>query len=398
MARRLRKLAQDSQSFLSAYTDGFDSHDLRRLFNRDVSHVYAVLTREQQQPEPQEPVQRFFHRVKLVFLGLSFKLTPARRMLFVLSLAAAACGFIFVQVAELSSGIRIDFSPIWYMISISGLLFLLSLELVDRVHVRDEIEVARQLQRQLLPQHSPPISGYVFEHSYRTANDIGGDYYDFLPLDDGRWALVIADASGHGMAAGLLMAITNATLKLGIDLDPEPLKVVELVNRALVRTSDRRSFVTLFYGLLDPEHGTLDFVSAGHPFPMVRRATSGEVEELGRGALPLGVRKELQLTTGSTRLLPGDLLLLYTDGLPEATVDPGQDDFGFERLRHILAASVTADQAHRGLVDAFHGYMGNEPLRDDVSLVVVQRMEPLPPLPKLPVVEAPVSENVPSES
>ena len=93
-------------------------------------------------------------------------------------------------------------------------MFLLALELVDRVLVRDELEVARQLQRDLLPSERPDCPGYRIAHSYRTANEIGGDYYDFLPLPDGRLALVIGDASGHGMAAGLLMAIANAALKL----------------------------------------------------------------------------------------------------------------------------------------------------------------------------------------
>ena len=130
--------------------------------------------------------------------------------------------------------------------SITGLVFLLVLELADRVVVRDELEVARELQRELMPQQAPDVPGYSFAFSYRTANTIGGDYYDFLPLPDGRLALIVGDASGHGIAAGLLMAIANSSLKLGLDLDPDPAAVADVVNRALCGTGGTRAFMTLF--------------------------------------------------------------------------------------------------------------------------------------------------------
>ncbi len=101
-------------------------------------------------------------------------------------------------------------------------MLLLVLELADRVVVRDELEVARELQRELLPRQAPEVPGYEFAFSYRTANTIGGDYYDFLPLEDGRLVVLMGDASGHGIAAGLLMAIANSALKLGFDADPDP--------------------------------------------------------------------------------------------------------------------------------------------------------------------------------
>ena len=179
-------------------------------------------------PEPKERLKRFLYRAKLAFLGLSYKLTPARRMLFAVALLAFLLGFVGdSEVVTVRGTTRwvLDFSPLWFSVSLARLVYLLALELVDRIRVRDELEVARELQEALLPHDVPPVPGYVFAHSYRTANEVGGDYYDLTPLPDGRVALIVGDASGHGMAAGLVMAIANATLKTALDLDPSPERV-----------------------------------------------------------------------------------------------------------------------------------------------------------------------------
>ncbi|OFV83122.1 MAG: hypothetical protein A2Y78_00410, partial [Acidobacteria bacterium RBG_13_68_16] len=281
---RHRNVARDRlKKFYEDFTDGLTREELRRLFGRDAVQVYRVLTREQDlSKEPAGRFRRFFFRAKVVFLGLSYKLTPARRVLFAVSIIAVLLGLFQFRARVGAQDISVNISPFWFLVSVAGLTFLLALELVDRVLVRDELEVARQLQRDLLPSKTPELPGYRLAHSYRTANEIGGDYYDFLPLPDGRFALVIGDASGHGMAAGLLMAIANAALKLAIEVDPLPERVAALLNRVLCRTGDRRAFMSLFYGLLTPSSGHLEYVCAGHPFPLLRRA-AGEVEELGKG-------------------------------------------------------------------------------------------------------------------
>jgi sigma-B regulation protein RsbU (phosphoserine phosphatase) len=204
------------------------------------------------------------------------------------------------------------------------------------------------------------------------ANDIGGDYYRFEPLPDGRLAVVVADASGHGMAAGLLMAIADATLHLAIDIDPSPMAVAGRLHKALRRTEDRRSFLTLFYGLLDPATGELDYVCAGHPFPLVRRA-SGEIEEPRLGSFPLGLRERLAPATGRLTLAPGDLLVLFSDGLFEG-LGPSGDAFGFERLRGAIAAARGAVDAHRRVLDAFARHTAGQPLADDLTLLALERL------------------------
>jgi phosphoserine phosphatase RsbU/P len=377
---RTRPLFDRLHSFIRDFTAGMNSRDLQRLFQRDAANAYAVLTRDHaQEPEPKRGLRRLIHRTRLAFLGLSYKLTPARRLVFVLSLLFLLLGFtrdFEVAFSKEKIQILVDFSPIWFTLSFLALTYLLALELVDRVRVRDELEVARELQTALLPQEMAVVPGWSFAHSYRTANEVGGDYYDLMPLPDGRVALIVGDASGHGMAAGLVMAIANATLKTALDLDPAPERVAALINRAIYRIGTKRTFMSIFYAVLDPATGKLDFVCAGHPFPFVRRQ-DGRIEELGRGGLPLGMREDLTLETGTAELAPGDLLVFYTDGLAEA-VDPLGHAFGYDRIAELLKDEGSPWSVHDRVLADFDRHVGGEPLRDDLTLMVALRLPPLP--------------------
>jgi sigma-B regulation protein RsbU (phosphoserine phosphatase) len=370
------------QTFFQEYTKGLSSRDVQRLFDRDAARAYQVLTRDHsQETEPKKGLRRFLFRAKLAFLGLSSKLTPARRLLFGISLLAFVVGLFsdsgFVYSTK-GMRISIEFSPIWFGISVGCLIFLLALELVDRVRVRDELEVARELQDELLPHNLPVVPGYLFAHSYRTANEVGGDYYDLTLLPDRRLSLMVGDASGHGMAAGLVMAIANATLQTALDLDPNPERVLALLNRTLCRTGTKRTFMSVFYAVLTPETGEIEYVCAGHPFPLLRRA-DGSVEELGNGGFPLGIREPLDFVRQTVRLDPGDLLLLYTDGLPEALDAQGKMAFGYERLESAMALGGSPQTVHDGILRSFDRHVGDEILRDDLTLLVVARLPPLPP-------------------
>jgi hypothetical protein len=369
------------ERFVKDYTAGLDTRDLRRLFDRDATRAYQVLTREHDgTPEPRGGFRRFLYRAKLAFLGLSYKLTPARRLLFAASLVAFLLGFVDdpqVVVTRGKTAWSLDFSPFWFGLSLAMMAYLLALELVDRIRVRDELEVARELQEDLLPHDVAPIPGYDFAHSYRTANEVGGDYYDLTPLPDGRVSLLVADASGHGMAAALVMAIANATLKTALDLDPSPERVIALLNRTLCRTGTKRTFMTVFYALLDPQTGVMEYVCAGHPFPVLRRA-DGTLEELGCGGLPLGIREPLEVLPATVVLQPGDLVLLYTDGLAEALDSQGREAFGYSRIAALAGDGGSPVMVHDRILKAFDRHVGDEPLKDDLTLLVAARLPPLP--------------------
>ena len=372
---KARETFDQARRAVRDFTGEVSVDEFRRMFDRDAVEAYEVLSREHRAAEPEDEFERSWHRIKAFFLGLSSKLSPARRLLFVLGVALLLWGLIDL-FAETSGD---DGPGVALLLSSLVFFYLFTMEIVDRIRVRDELEVAKELQRGLLPVRGPQLEEYRFAHSYRTANEVGGDYYDFLPLSEGRLALVVGDASGHGMAAGLLMAIANATLKTVLDVDPEPLRALGILNRTLCRTGDRRAFMSLFYGALDPESGQLDYVCAGHPYPLLRRA-DGEILELGRGGLPLGIKSDLELSRDTTRLDPGDLLVLYSDGLVEAIREDGEA-FGYERLRELIETSASPQAIHDRVLEAFDRFVGDKPLHDDLTLVVVSREDCVASLP-----------------
>lgn len=372
---RKPSLFERSERFLADYLAGLSGDELRRLVDRDARGAYSVLMREREaEVAAAVGIQRYLLAAKLLFLSISEKLSPRRRLLFGVAIVSALAGFIDPRISWTEGGRpqSLGGSGLFYLVAVVCLLLLLAFEMVDRVLVRDEIQIARQLQRDLLPKASPDVAGYAFAHSSRTANDIGGDYYQLHRLTDGRLAIVVADASGHGMAAGLLMAIANATLHIALELDPSPVAVSTLLHRAIWRTGDRRSFLTLFYALLDPASGEIEYVCAGHPFPLLRRA-SGAIEEPALGSYPLGMRETVTPACGRLALAPGDLMVLFSDGLFEG-VDRSGQAFGFERLRAALARPTSARTAHEQISAAFENHVGEEPLADDLTLVVVERL------------------------
>lgn len=371
-AERLQQAGDQTVRFFRAYADGVNQRDLTRLFDREATHALTVLAgSEAARTGKRGPVRLI--RLAWAFLrGLALRLSPARRMLFGASLLAPLLGLLRFELTVSSTEIFLDFTPLWFLLGIAGMTLLLALELVDRLRVRDELEVARSLQRHLLPQDDPRIPGWTVAHSARTANEIGGDYYDFIPLPDGRLAIATGDASGHGMGAGLLMAIANATFKSALDVDPQPVNTLEQLNRVLYRTGGRRAFMTFFYGLLDPATGHLQFAIAGHPFPLLQRAGGGQ-EEVGVGGLPLGLRPAVPIAAGDLVIAPGDLLVLYTDGLPEAMGGAGGDAFGFDRLAGLVAHGGPPAVVEQRILGALEAHRGEEPLLDDLTLVVLGR-------------------------
>jgi sigma-B regulation protein RsbU (phosphoserine phosphatase) len=362
------------QQFVRDYTRGVSAADLSKTIDQDLARAYRVLTRDQGKlDETAGGPKRMFARLRLFFLGLSYKLTPARRLVFAIGVIAAVVGLLGIKFAVNRQGthISVESSPLFFTVSFLALLYLLATELTERVLVRDELQVARQLQSELLPRAAPEVPGWQFAHSYRTANEVGGDYYNFRLLEDGRLAVMMGDASGHGMAAGLLMATAHATLQTVLDVESEPERVIALLNRNLCRTGDRRAFVTLFYGVLDPATGEMHYTCCGHPFPFLLRA-EGAIEELGQGGMPLGIRQAIAARADRVRIACGDRLLLYTDGLPEA-VSPRDEAFGFARLRELLAAGGSAGEIHARVLAAFDRHVGPGELHDDLTLLVVAR-------------------------
>ena len=239
-----------------------------------------------------------------------------------------------------------------------------------------ELQVVGEIQRSLLPSELPAIDGFELAAYYLTSARAGGDYYDFFPLPGGAWGIFIADVSGHGTPAAVLMAITHAIAHAQPGTHTPPGALLKYLNTQLARSYTRDgTFVTAFYAVLDPHARTLTYARAGHNPP--RLARESRILALdGVGSLPLGIVEQQDYADESVRLARGDLLLLYTDGVSEAVSAgaEGPELFGIQRLDALLGGAGTLSAAAcldlvRSEVGAF---TNNRPATDDRTLIAVR--------------------------
>lgn len=237
-----------------------------------------------------------------------------------------------------------------------------------------EVEKAGVLQRELLLDKPLDIRGFTTRVLYATSTRAGGDLYDLLPLGDGRVGIMIADASGHGVSAAVLMGITLVLTRTFSEAAAEPIDVLERINRRLCRTLPSGSFVTACYAVLDPADGRLVYALAGHDPPLVHRAATGRIEQLAvRGGPPLGIDLAFPRESGSTVLEPGDTLVSYTDGLTEA-MDPASEMFGLGRLVAALEAEASsADERMEAVLRSVREFTAGTEFQDDVTLLLLRR-------------------------
>ena len=243
-------------------------------------------------------------------------------------------------------------------------------EIVER-----ELKVVADIQRSLLPQVLPKIPTLELAAYYRTSQWAGGDYYDFFPLPDGRWGILIADVSGHGTPAAVMMAITHSLAhSLPGPADP-PAALLGHVNRQLSNhyTASNEVFVTAFYGVYDPVQRTLTYSSAGHNPPRLKRCGDGSVHSLEEiGGPPLGLLEELEYDQITLALRPGDILAFYTDGIIEA-MDSKNAQFGVNRLDQVLRrCGLDATEIIRATIEAVEQFTSGQPPEDDRTLLVAK--------------------------
>ena len=205
-----------------------------------------------------------------------------------------------------------------------------------------ELQVVSNIQRSLLPAELPMIPGVELAVHYQTSRRAGGDYYDFFPLPDGRWGILIADVSGHGTPAAVLMAVTHSIAHTYGSPPTPPAMLLDFVNQHLAAryTNGNGTFVTAFYGIYDPGRREMVFASAGHPSPRVRRgskAGSPIESACASNGLPLGIDSDADYSDAMIRFAPGDLMVLYTDGITEAHREGDFALFGEERLDQALS-------------------------------------------------------------
>jgi serine phosphatase RsbU (regulator of sigma subunit) len=244
---------------------------------------------------------------------------------------------------------------------------------IERQRIEDELALARRIQARLLPPGPPEVEGLELAGTSESAREVGGDYYDYLPLGDGRVALVIADVSGKGVGAALLMSGFRASLMSQDLANADPAKVLGQLNRFLHRSVEPGKFVTAFLGVLDGRSGRFVYCNAGHNAPL-RVGADGAITQLETGGLILGILDDSPYEVGETVLLPGERLVLFTDGVTEAA-DESDEQWGEERLIELLRSvprEPCAGVVARIVVEVrrFEGARGAS---DDVTLIVARR-------------------------
>jgi predicted ester cyclase len=239
----------------------------------------------------------------------------------------------------------------------------------ERERIEHELQVARRIQQELLPEATPELDGWQIAVYYGPAREVGGDFYDFLEFPDGRLGLVVGDATGHGMPAALVMATTRGMLRAVVQTLESPGEVLARVNEALVADVPPSTFVTCFYGILDPKSGHLAYANAGHDLPYLWHG--GAAEELRARGMPLGLMPAMGYE--EITLKRGEGVLFYSDGLVEAH-DPHYEMFGFPRLRALLADHGEERSLVDFLMEELSSFTGQSwEQEDDITLMTLQR-------------------------
>jgi serine phosphatase RsbU (regulator of sigma subunit) len=378
-----------TRSFFDQYTADLTTADVRRLFTRDTAEAWRYFARniDDQALAALPWYRRSWVRARLVFSGFTMRLSPARRALYGAGLASTVIGlFLLFRGVGTTRILLFPFTislplpqwvdgTMWLIIGFLAVNLLVIMEVADRLSLKSDLEIARDIQLAMLPRGAQASGDVVAYGVTRPANTVGGDFYDILPLPDGRLALVVGDVSGKGSPAALLMALLLAMLRTLVDEGLDAARLVGRLNVQVGRHSPASRFITLFYGIYDPLDGSLTFVNAGHLPPLLRRRT-GAIERVGAagGGLALGMFDHATYATDRITIEPGDTLVLFSDGITEAEDAAGRafDEAG---LADVIAAHAAEDPPRMadGILRRVEAFVGEARLADDLTALVLKR-------------------------
>ena len=383
---RGRKAASTFETIVSNLRDLFTRDvtpdGLREMFRQDARETFRFFTREIDfealRPLPWHT--RYPQMAWQIFTALAYRLSPPRRIAFALAVFAFLIGLIqfisFSVKVEENRGMVIEGASgnAWWLVSIFILAFLLILELRDKLSLKADLNIAREIQFGLVP--SEPFEGNQVRINclMRPANTVGGDYYDIVELEGrNRIAVVVGDVSGKGMPAALLMALLQGSLHTLVTAGFRGAALISKLNEYLCASIPQSSLVTLFYGELNTADGMLSYVNAGHNAPFLLHVNQ-QVDRLHSTSMVLGIFKEVTFQSVEIQLQPGDNLFLFTDGISEAFNDKG-DEYGEDRLAAFLLKLRTPPSAEfiQSLFSDVVRFCGSAKPTDDMTLVCVAR-------------------------
>jgi sigma-B regulation protein RsbU (phosphoserine phosphatase) len=373
------RIVADIDRFWLRVTEGLQVSELWLQFKRDAQTGFRLYKHDYQAgaPADQRKAGPFFQRVQELIWAILSKLTPARRVLLligVILLLLPSGGF---QFQHGGNDVQIT-SPGFQFWGGLVLFVLLMLEIADRVVMKRDLEIARDIQSWLLPLAPPVVPGLAIAFATRPANTVAGDYYDVFERNatatgEQRFLLAVADVAGKSIPAALLMATFQASLKTLSATPSGLLQLVAGMNRyACTNSQGGLRFTTAFIAEFNPASRVLQYINAGHNTPILRR-NSGAIERLSVGGVPLGIQQDAAYAAAEVTLAPGDWLVIFTDGLVEAENQVGEP-YGEDRLLAVLqSAMATAPEIMlQRMIAEVNGFVGPTPQHDDITCMVIK--------------------------
>jgi sigma-B regulation protein RsbU (phosphoserine phosphatase) len=375
--------------FFDTYTKDLKAEDLQRLFTRDTREAYKFFTRGSDIDSYKNLpwYKRLVMHTKVLFFAFTLKLSPARRIVYGAALVFAFIGLVnlfrgigIVQIMTLPFGVGVGLpGPLftqgtWSLFIAFGLMNLLVLlEVADRLSLKNDLEIAREIQQAMLPKGVFSAAGIETIGISRPANTVGGDFYDILPLPDGRVVVAVGDVAGKGSPAALLMALLLAMLRTLVDEGLGPAALVTRLNVQVTRHAPGTRFITLLYAVFDPLTGVLTYVNAGHMPPMLM-CSDGTSARLTEGGIALGMFDHSTYTTRQVTIQCEDIVAIYSDGITEAE-DPSGRPFDEAGLESALAAHRHDSLSAMGaaVVKAVEQYTADTRLADDLTILLLRR-------------------------
>ncbi len=394
-ARNLRPdtWRRDTLDFLETYTRDLKGTDFRRLFTLEAPEAYRFFVRSEDEAISRLPWHvRLAARTRLLFVAFTSRLSPARRAIYGIALVMAVLGtlqgFHGFRLVTLRLG---PFGPdlpvpglawepgtTWLLSAFLLINLLILLEVADRLTLKRDLEVAREIQLSMLPREMVTGGGLEAYGFTRPANTVGGDFYDVLQMRDARLVISLGDVAGKGSPAALLMALTLAILRTLVEEGLGPTELMERLNVQVARHAPASRFVTMCVAVFDPRTGDLTYVNAGQTPPLLRRA-SGAVERLTAGGVALGMFDQAEFAAANVTLAPGDVLVFYSDGITEAESKDGVpfDEAGLLAAieQHWWKDAATLGKA---IVEAVERHAVETRLADDLTVLAIRRPLPLP--------------------
>jgi hypothetical protein len=368
-----------ARQFWHRVSDGLALNQIWSQFEKDARSSYRLYSAGLDNLEAKRSrVGRGRQIAKALFWAILEKLTPARRVLLLLALILlffSSGGFSYTGRSGHVEVFAFDLHVLGGVL----MFVVLLLELADRVVMKRDLEIAKDIQAWLLPGAPLQIPGYQIAYATRPANTVAGDYYDVI-LRPGRVAsedrvlFVVADVAGKSIPAAMLMATFQASLRTLSTSGVALAELVAGVNRyACSNSQGGVRFTTAFLAELDPATGDVAYVNAGHNVPILRKK-SGAMERLEAGGIPVGIFAESSYQVGTTRLDSGDWLVIFTDGVVEA-VNAKDEEYGEPELIRLVdrGASGAPSELLRGLLAELDGYVGNTPQHDDITCLLLKR-------------------------